>query len=145
VNFHRDFYWSDDLSTAITFLDDEHRGLIDRYHEVVDELESKADLSRFLASMRRLAEDAQAHFVHEERVMRNIQYPDYSEHKAAHDCLSTDLAAFIQNIGVGFSEKDCPALTEYFRYWFMSHLKEHDVKLRQYLDRPDQQPESLPR
>ena len=106
MNFHRDFYWSDDLSTAVTFLDEEHRHLIARYHEVVDELESEADLSAFLKSMMRLGEDAQAHFLHEERVMRNIDYPEYSEHKAAHDRLSADFKVFMKNIGVGFSE-DC--------------------------------------
>ena len=102
------------------------------------ELESEADLSAFLKSMVRLGEDAQAHFLHEERVMRNIDYPDYSEHKAAHDRLSADLKVFMKNIGVGFSEEDLPTLTEYFRYWFLSHIKEHDVKLRDYLDRPDE-------
>ena len=145
MNLHKDFYWSDDLSTAITFLDEEHRRLIDRYHEVVDELQSNTDLSRFLDGMRRLADEARTHFTHEERVMRNIQYPDYSEHKAEHDRLASDFAAFIRNIGVGFSRKDLPALTEYFRYWFMNHLKEHDVKLSEFLDRPDPQTESLPR
>jgi len=142
AGFRRDWFWSDALSTAITFIDDEHLSLIDRYHEVGDELEGGGDLSRFLEGVVGLAEDVQAHFLHEERVMRNIQYPDYSEHKAAHDRLTTDFAVFIQNIDIGFSESDLPALTDYFHYWFMNHLKEHDVKLRQYLDRPNPQPEA---
>ena len=137
VNFHRDFYWSDELSTAITFLDEEHKNLIARYHEIVDELEREADLSRFLEGMARLGEDAQAHFNHEERVMRNIEYPAYADHKAAHDRLTADFRIFLMNIGVGFSEEDLPTLTEYFRYWFVSHIKEHDVKLKDYLDRPE--------
>lgn len=143
MDFHKDFDWSDELSTAITFLDDEHRRLIQRYHTLVDDLLSKADSRRFLADIEKLAEDAQAHFLHEERVMRNIQYPAYSEHKTEHDRLVGYFSNFIQNIGMGFSDDDLPALTEYFRYWFMGHVKEHDVKLKQYLDRPDEQSESV--
>jgi hemerythrin len=145
MDFHKDFHWSDDLSTAITFIDDEHQRLIERYHELVDALRRQIGVSRFLADIEKLAEDTQAHFLHEERVMRNIQYPDYSKHKAAHDRLTADFSDFIQNIGVGFSDDDLPALTEYFRYWFLSHVKEHDVKLKQYLDRPDEQSESVQR
>jgi hemerythrin len=145
MDFDRDLHWPEDLSTAITFLDEEHRELMRRYRALVDALRSKVDSSRFLEDIEKLAEDTQAHFLHEERVMRNIQYPDYSEHKAAHDRLTADFSDFIQNIGVGFSDGDLPALTEYFRYWFMSHVKEHDVKLKHYVDRPDKQHESVPR
>ena len=145
MDFDREFHWSEDLSTAITFLDDEHRGLIRRYRALVDDLRRRADSHHFLEDMEKLAEDTQAHFLHEERVMRNIQYSDYSEHKAEHDRLVRDFSDFIQNIGVGFSDGDLPALTEYFRYWFMSHVREHDVKLKHHIDRPDQQPKSMPR
>jgi hemerythrin len=140
-----EFQWSDDLSTAITFLDDEHRGLIQRYRALVAALRSKADLPQFLQDIEKLAEDTQAHFRHEEQVMRNIQYPSYAQHRAAHQRLTEDLSDFIQNIGVGFSDKDLPALTEYFRYWFLSHVREHDVRLKHYLDRPEQLPGSQPR
>ena len=120
--------------------------MIQRYQELVDNLQSKSDLARFSGDMGRLLEDAEAHFLHEERVMRNIQYPGYSEHKAAHQRLTEDFSDFMQNIGVGFSHKDLPVLTEYCRYWFITHVEEYDVKLKDYLDRTDQQPKSgLPR
>ena len=145
MDFDKDFHWSDDLSTAITFLDDEHQRLIQRYLSLVDDLRRKADSQQFLEDMEKLAEDTHAHFLHEERVMRNIQYPDYWAHKAEHDRLTSDFSDFIQNIGVGFSDGDLPALTEYFRYWFMRHVTEHDVKLKHHIDRPDEQPNSVPR
>ena len=145
MDFDRDFHWSDDLSTAITFLDDEHRRLIQHYRVLVEEQRSRADLSRFLKNLEKLAEETKAHFRHEERVMRNIQYPDYLAHRAAHRRLTEDFSEFIQNIGVGFSDADLPAVTEYFRYWLISHVKKHDVKLKEYVDRPEQEPESVPR
>ena len=145
MDLQTDFRLSDELSTAITFLDDEHWRLICRYRALVDGLQSKADSARFLEDIEKLARDTHAHFRHEERVMRNIGYPDYSAHRAAHRRLIEDLSDFIQNIGVGFSDEDLPALTEYFRYWFLGHVREHDIRLKQYIDRPDQKQESEPR
>jgi len=132
-----DFQWSDDMSTAITFLDDEHRLMIERYNEVVLDLHKQADMPKFVDDMYMLLANTEAHFQHEERVMRNIQYPSFSEHRDAHTQLTRDFKEFIHNIGVGFKDKDLPALTNYFRYWFMTHVRDHDIKLKRYIDRTE--------
>ena len=137
MEFFRAFRWTDELSTAVTFLDEEHRDVIQRYHELLDDLQEKRGSSRFLEDMNQLLEDTRAHFLHEEQVMRNIQYPGYWRHRAAHQKLINDFSDFIRNVGVGLSSEDLPALTEYFRYWFLNHVQEYDVKLKQFLDRAE--------
>jgi hemerythrin len=109
--------------------------MIQRYYELVDDLRDNSNCTRFREDLKSLLEDTKAHFRHEERVMRNIEYPDYREHLAAHKQLSSDISDFIQSIGAGLSDEDLPALTQYFRHWFVTHIQEYDVKLKQYLDR----------
>ena len=137
--------WSDDLSTGVTFLDQENQALLERYLALIDDMESNADFSRFLDGMERIAADTQIHFLHQEQVMRNIEYPGYSAHRDAHHRLIEGFSEFINNLGVGFSKEHLAAVTEYFGQWFMSHVKEHDVGLKQYLDRPNEQFECVPR
>jgi hemerythrin len=144
LDSHKNFSWSNDLSTSIEFVDDEHRALIQRYCVLGDVSQSLAPLAGFLKETGRLAVELQAHFLSEEQVMRNLQYSGYREHRAAHRCVIADLSDFIQNIGVGLSDKDLPAVNEYFRYSFINHVKEYDLKLRYYLDQPEPQPQSEP-
>ena len=67
--------------------------------------------------------------------MQDLEYARYREHKAAHRPLLDDLSDFTHSIGAGLFEKDLPAVIEYFRYSFPSHIKTHDMKLGHYVDR----------
>ncbi len=129
MDLRNNFTWSDDLSTTIELLDDEHRQLIQRYRVLMVVSKSKEPLSRFLEETERLSEELRAHFLSEESVMRHLRYPHYREHKTAHHRLIEDISDFIQSIKVGLSDKDLPAVAAYFRHSFVSHIKEHDVKL----------------
>ena len=65
MNFRRAFFWLDDLSTGVTFLDDELQGLFERFLILIDEMERYPELSRFVDGMERIAQDIQVHFLHE--------------------------------------------------------------------------------
>lgn len=132
---NNDEQWSGKLSTAITFLDDEHRNLAQQYLNISQDIKDETDLNHLLEDFQNLVENTRAHFVHEERVMSNINYPEIIEHKNAHDRLLEDFTDFLENIGAGFGRHDSHALAEYFKYWFFSHVREYDVKLKSFIDR----------
>jgi hemerythrin-like metal-binding protein len=128
---------TDELSTAITFLDKEHLTLFQNYLALTHKVENKNNYQGLAEDFRKLVEDARNHFNHEERVMCNINYPYFREHKATHDRMVSDLADFLFNIEESFSPDDFHALVEFFKYWFFRHLKEHDVRLKSFIDRFD--------
>ena len=132
-----DWGWSDRLSTAITFLDDEHRNLAEHYLRLNQDAKGKTNLHDFTEDFKTLLENTRAHFAHEERVMRNINYPHYYAHKTAHDRLVDDFSDFLKNIGEGFVGHDLHALAEFFKYWFLDHVRDYDVQLRRFIDRSD--------
>jgi hemerythrin len=132
-----DWEWSEELSTAITFLDEEHKDLVQSYLKLMQDVRNATCLSHFLEDLQDLLARTRAHFAHEERVMRNIDYHGLREHKTVHDRLLEDFSDFLQNIGTGFSQGDFHALAEYFRYWLFDHIKDHDVPLKAFIDRTD--------
>ena len=126
---------TDELSTAITFLDEEHLTLLKNYLALTHKVGDKEYCQRLAEDFRMLVEETCNHFAHEERVMCNINYSYFREHKAAHDRMVSDLADFLFNIEEGFSADDFHALAEFFKYWFFRHLREHDVRLKSFIDR----------
>lgn len=132
--------WPDELSTAITFLDAEHRKLAQGYLELMRDVQDKTEPRHFLEDFRNLLEETRAHFVHEERIMGNINYPHLYEHRIAHNRLLDDFADFLNNIGNGFAKQDFHALAEYFKYWFLDHVRGYDVKLKFFIDRFETEP-----
>jgi hemerythrin-like metal-binding protein len=130
-----DWRWFKELSTGITFLDREHRELLRSYGNLVRQVHDGADAKRFRECFQALKEQMTAHFAHEERVMRNIVYPDFHGHKIAHDKALADFDDFILNIGTVFADDDLKALAKHFKYWFRRHIEVHDVVLLRYIDR----------
>jgi len=124
-----------DLSTGITFLDNEHRRLIRCYRDLVRHLRHTADPARFRVCFQSLNEQTRTHFAHEERVMRSIGYPGFHAHKIAHDKVLADFDDFTLVIGTVFADDDLSALAKHFKYWFRHHVQEHDVALLRYIDR----------
>ncbi len=124
--------WRDDFSLGVPSIDYEHRELI----ELINELH--ASLSREDADI--TVEDflgeiyakISAHFVLEEKMMREKSYDQYTEHKAARERLLDGIRDIMEDYeDEGYLNEE--ALAEHLRSWFTEHFKSMDARLHKRL------------
>lgn len=88
----------------------------------IEIVEAVFDLLRFTGT----------NFTEEEVLMSAYEYPDLSEHRAAHDRFSLDLASAVSDFLVD-REATVEPLLERVRGWLQDHIVTDDCPLAEYL------------
>ena len=77
--------WSEKLSVSVTEFDTEHKKLIVMINSLHDAMKSGKGKEALTKILDELTEYVLKHFANEEKLMTKYQYPEYKQHKAAHD------------------------------------------------------------
>lgn len=120
--------WSDDLAVGNTFIDNDHKKLIemvDRLHAVMHEGKAKEVMHKVLHNLISYTQD---HFRREEDLMRNIKYPGYSKHKEEHEKLVAQVLDLQQKFENGTGTLSIQVL-HFLRDWLVHHIGESDMAL----------------
>lgn len=116
--------WSTEFNIGITALDDEQHRLFSLFNTLARLSETQESADCFLKTFERFVDALDEHFAHEERVLRNIGFPDYAAHKAAHDHFLTDAHDFYDSLRRGsLTSEDFPTIARYVRYWLLHHVQ----------------------
>ena len=130
--------WSDRYNVGISFMDEQHRKIIDianDLHKGIFALENEsAEKSKgesFKAGIRAAVDYVKEHLSIEEEMMRSIDYPQYTEHKKAHEefirRVLQDAARFEagdRRVGMQF--------VYFLRDWLLEHIAVVDKGLALY-------------
>lgn len=127
--------WTECLGVGIAALDADHQVLFGSYNHLIETLTRQLGRRGFACAFGHFLNHADHHFIHEELVMRNIGYPEYSAHKAAHDRLRTDARDFAVNVAGVFTRSDLPLFARYMRHWLVNHIVVHDQKIGAFVER----------
>jgi hemerythrin len=125
--------WQECLPTGWAPFDREHEDIIGALGALLSAVNA-SDFGRARAAVQELLRLVEAHFAHEERLMRESGYPQLAQHKEAHDLYRGDIATFASHL----AEK---GLTPEFRRWstgrvlewFRFHVSANDVALGAFL------------
>src|SRR5689334_15769642 len=79
------FKWSNQQAVFLPEIDAEHRGLMRTAGDLQRAVLAQADSLRILDGVRNLVAQAEEHFAHEERLMKNVRYASLPWHKQQHD------------------------------------------------------------
>ncbi|GAB4062570.1 bacteriohemerythrin [Uliginosibacterium sediminicola] len=93
--------WTEDLRTGHTDIDQDHRGLFELLARLQHDGSTGLINQETQAIVDALREYTEAHFSREEVFMREIEYPGYPAHKAAHDRFVSDVCALQSRIARG--------------------------------------------
>lgn len=124
--------WQDEFSVGVAEVDHEHRELIELISNLQQGLQTGADTRTIIQSLGEIYAQIAAHFALEEKMMRELRYPAYADHKEDHETLLDDLRDIMDDVeddGV----LDQAHLTDDLNRWFSDHFQTHDAKLH----RPD--------
>jgi hemerythrin len=76
--------WTEDLSTGVKIIDNQHKELFVRINDLVDAIKQHTCKYKISDVVRFLDDYIVLHFSEEEIMMQQCAYPDYPAHKAQH-------------------------------------------------------------
>ena len=106
-------------------LDPRQNAVFALLHEDLYHPNSKASAMEFLGE---IFAKVSAHFAHEEKLMRDNDYPEYDEHKRDHERLLEEIRDLMDDYEDGVYV-DVEGFTKKLEPWFSEHFKTRDAKL----------------
>lgn len=126
------FDWSNSYSVGIPSIDAQHRSLFaiaGELHSAMSAGQGKASLARILD---RLVQYTVSHFNHEERLMRQHNYPNLTAHAAEHQALTDRVKQFQADFEAGRATITVQLL-HFLKEWLQHHIQGSDVQYAPYL------------
>ena len=112
--------WREAFEIGIESVDHEHRELIDLINQLHDRLGRSAAPEIVAGFLGEIYARISAHFALEERVMRDLEYDDYADHKNVFD-----------EGGYVDLQED---LGDQLETWFGGHFRTKDARLHTFLE-----------
>ena len=124
----RNIVWDKKFELGHEKIDFEHRIFLDliRSCSLLDE-----DRQRSSRLLREVEKYADFHFLSEENLMLDINYPDYEEHRAEHEYLLAQLKE--KCFEYKHHDIELSELTGFLFEWFALHTTQVDAKLTRYI------------
>lgn len=115
------FSWTDDMSVGNTFIDQDHRKLVDMINALHDALEKGHAKNIMDKVLNNLIIYTREHFQREELEMQRIHFAGYKAHKLEHEKLLKEVSDLKQHFAAG--EKINPAaVARMLSDWLRNHI-----------------------
>jgi hemerythrin-like metal-binding protein len=119
------FHWTKNYSVFLPEIDAEHRAIFLAGAELERAAEARVPKARLREMIRALVDNAEDHFSHEERMMREVRYQAFDWHKKQHDGVRRRLRQFGKRIEANDLEAPREML-EYLAHWLHDHTQMTD-------------------
>jgi hemerythrin len=123
--------WREEYALGIPDVDYEHRQLITLINDLHASLVGGAGKDEVAAFLGEVHNRISAHFALEERVMRDMRYPLYQEHKADHERLLDEIVEILDDYELG-GDFNQESFTAKLDSWFSGHFRTHDAGLHRF-------------
>ncbi|MCF6178089.1 MAG: bacteriohemerythrin [Geopsychrobacter sp.] len=124
--------WKDCYATGIEQCDEEHRDLVIRINSLYEAIRNKDAVEKLPRIIDDLVKYTLAHFVHEEELMAQHEYPELNEHQQKHADLKTRVEEFKAQLETG--DEQLPLkLFNFLRAWLLEHIVEVDQRYASFL------------
>lgn len=120
------FYWKRRMSVGINHFDMEHKALFSLTYQMArlkGQPEREGNLRKIFASLEKYAEH---HFASEEKVMDQLNYPDFENHKNEHGQFIDWLFAQKNNFQNDPEKFDVEKCSNYLVQWLSDHIMKSD-------------------
>jgi len=126
--------WGPKYATGVNIIDKQHKELVDLtnklYHACLNRNEDMD--TTFKEAMHRLVEYVRIHFTDEQALLKDIDFPNYAEHKKEHEDLIKDILEASKNYGAGIKlvPNHC---VRTLKDWIFSHIAIADKLITRYV------------
>jgi hemerythrin len=125
--------WRNEFRIGIESVDHEHEQLIALINQIYGNLSGAASKAEVGDLLGEIYAKISAHFALEERVMRDLTYDRYDEHKADHEDLLDEIRDIMDAYEAGRYVDLDEALAGHLDTWFSEHFKTKDARLHKFL------------
>jgi len=122
------FSWSNDLSVGNTFIDNDHRKLVDMVNALYDALADGRAKDVMGKVLNNLIIYTKEHFGREEVEMQRINYPKFLAHKLEHEKLIKEVEQLKQNFSNG-ANINAVQVGKMLSDWLKNHIMQVDAQL----------------
>ncbi len=127
------FNWGEKYSVGVQSIDDQHKNLFSIVNELHDTFTSKkSDTEIIKKTLDELVLYTQNHFLFEENLLNEHNYPGSEFHFNEHENLVSELKKYIDRFKNG-ELKDIMDLLQFTIDWLQNHILENDKKYSRFL------------
>ena len=124
--------WRDEFKIGIEEVDFEHQELIELINELYSETKKVDSTMAVMDCLGEIFAKISAHFALEEKVMRDLQYDQYEDHKEDHELL-LDSIMDIMDEYADDSRLDEEEFADRLNNWFVKHFSTKDARMHKFL------------
>jgi hemerythrin len=126
--------WEDRYSVGIPFVDDQHKELIKLTNKLYKGCLGGEVVARayFLTAVKGTVNYVKYHFNAEEKLMENVKFPEFAEHKRQHEDFVKQILEDTQSFQEG--KKFIPnVFVRFLKDWILSHIAVLDKRYASYI------------
>ena len=124
--------WRSSFETGVERIDHEHQVLLSLIKSCHDAILPGCDLAGICRTVDEVAAYARFHFVREENLMVDLDFPDLERHRMLHAELLTQLDQ--ERADLDASSTRLSHFVFFLYDWFTSHTVQEDRKIARYLE-----------
>jgi len=122
--------WSKDLETGVTFVDADHKVLINLLNQVNDCIAEKEEMTVLGSVLDALVEYTDYHFLREEKMMELSDYSCLDIHQATHRVLSSQVRSVYENFQADPWNVNPISVRDFLQSWLVDHIMGVDFAYR---------------
>ncbi len=119
--------WDDSLSVKINSIDDQHKKLVDMINEFYDSIINRTNNEGILNLIAAMKNYTVVHFAHEEKLMKQLSYPGFPDHKKEHDLFVAKVLEVEERTKSGKLVISLE-ITTFLKDWLKNHINVTDKK-----------------
>ena len=122
------------LETGNISIDTQHKELINAINNLLDACSQGKGRDEIKNTIKFLADYTIKHFIDEEKLQKQYNYPDYAAHKKLHDDFKDDVRKIVEEFeGNGTSIILTHKVNNVIASWLIKHIKGEDKKVAAYI------------
>jgi len=128
------FEWKEEYSVGIRAMDAQHKRIIEMIDELWYAMKQGKGREKVGDILEKLSDYVNTHFVSEERLMKEYDFPEYEEHRKEHEEYAEKVKEFIRrykNREMGLSIH----LLTFLKDWLSNHICITDKKYGPFLNK----------
>ena len=126
---------SDDLITGNDEIDEQHKALFKLTNDLINSTEKDKSKKKIGEMLIFLANYAVDHFLHEEKLMLETNFPGYEDHKKMHSDFKYTVIDLIDDFNEqGTSNRLAQSIDGIVVVWLLTHIQHEDKKIAEHIN-----------
>ena len=115
--------WSKIYSMGYRLIDEQHQKLFDLVNDLFNHVTGNETKERlyFQKVIKEAVDYIKVHFATEEKIMLQVQYAGYQEHKKTHDAFILKVAENVRDFAAG-KKFNLASFTRFLKDWILTHI-----------------------